>query len=118
MQRCDVVRHRQLETNPGNIAGISRLFLFGVLLGLGPGLGGGGMAAASDLPALPLGLVGVQGDLAMGATTLLLPIPAPTAAARLLSLSGWLLLPISTTSAPPLVTCRNSVLEMVRAFFW
>ena len=64
-----------LSSSRGNIAGTSRLFLFGVL----------------------------------------------TAAALLLSLSagsGWLLLPISTTSAPPLVTCRNFVREMVRAFFW
>ena len=81
------------------------------------------MAAASDLPALPLGLVGVQVSWSLGATTLLLPTPALTAAAPLLSLSagsGWLLLPISTTSAPapPLVTCMNFVLEMVRAFFW
>ena len=51
----------------------------------------------------------------LGATTLLLPTLALTAAGL-----GWLLLPISTTSAPapPLVTCRNFVLEMVRAFFW
>ena len=80
------------------------------------------MAAASDLPALPLGLVGVQVSWSLGATTLLLPTPALTAAAPLLSLSAgssWLL-PISTTSAPapPLVTCRNFMLEMVRAFFW
>ena len=79
------------------------------------------MAAASDLPALPLGLVGVQVSWSLGATTLLLPTLALTAAGPLLSLSaglGWLLLPISTTSAQPLVTCRNFVLEMVRAFFW